>query len=149
MQGRRGEVVEGNTKLCGEYLQCYLVTIAYHLQRSRLKQRESWLIYFPLFLSFTLRRRRRAKVEKSCSLSFSAWQDTGRDTGHEGDRWQMKTIASAKAKEIKYSKKERKKERSERASEGEKKREKEEILFQIEKGNVFFFFFVKEQRWKG
>ena len=58
----------------------------------------------------------------------------------------MKTIASAKAKEIKYSKKERKKERSERASEGEKKREKEEILFQIEKGNVFFFFFVKEQR---
>jgi hypothetical protein len=29
------EGVEGNTKLCGEYLQCYLVTIAYHLQRSR------------------------------------------------------------------------------------------------------------------
>lgn len=60
----------------------------------------------------------------------------------------MKTIASAKAKEIKYSKKERKKERKEPTSERRgKKREKEKILFQIEKGNVFFFFFfVKEQR---
>ncbi len=129
-----GGILSCSVNICSVILSQSRITSNAHdrTQRERERERESWLISFSYFLFGY--ETKRAKVG-SCSLSSSAWQDTGE--GHEGDRWQMKTIASAKAKEIKY----RKRKRSGRARRGGTREKKGNPLSNW-KGNVFF---VKEE----